>query len=160
MSNPAFANACVLGNIELTKNKLIASTNSRERAIILEDKLQDELKGMIKEPTWEIKSAQEMMVKSIKDDKAAEPDLSPEEEAEMLVDIMEQYFMEWIDTPLKPLNGKTPKQAAKNPKIRDEVIELMKGYENNTKHLLREKGVEIDTKWMWQELGLEAMMAA
>jgi hypothetical protein len=152
----------VLGTIELRKTKLVAQANSLERAKRLESKLMTLLDSRIGRPIWEAeetpsgKSPKEIG-RSRKSKPLPEPDISPEEQTEILHTMLTQHYRGWLTSAIPNLGNKTPKELSKTKAGREQLVEALKGIENSVRHLERQAGVTrtLSMDWMWEDLGIE-----
>ena len=65
----------------------------------------------------------------------------------------------WLDEPHPQLDGSTPRQAAAGER-RTDVIRLVSGIENGAERARRRGQPFADVAWMYDELGLDDMLAA
>jgi hypothetical protein len=68
-----------------------------------------------------------------------------------LQDWLAQKDREWLDLDIPALDGMTPREAAKNRRMRPRLKSLLMQMENRQARL---SGHARDTAWMWKELGL------
>jgi hypothetical protein len=62
------------------------------------------------------------------------------------------HYRQTLDDPIPMLNGKTPRECAADPALRNDVIGWLKYMENSDKRSLQPS---YDFTWMWDELNLE-----
>jgi hypothetical protein len=84
-----------------------------------------------------------------------ENEIPPEIRAEVLGKFHEQHYRQFIDSPVPMLDNKTPRQAARDKKLRPKLIDLIKIY----LHGIAKKNCEdhcfnLDIDWVIDELGL------
>ncbi len=53
------------------------------------------------------------------------------------------------------LGGKTPKQAVRSKKGKEQVKDLLKSFENKEEHKKLNGKPSCDLSWMWDELGIQ-----
>lgn len=85
----------------------------------------------------------------------ADADVLPPEIAEALV--MGHYgthYRAWVDEPVPALDGKTPREGARDPKLRERTIDLVHGIVAMYQNALRSGHPAYDPSWMWADLGL------
>ena len=71
-------------------------------------------------------------------------------------EFFDRHYREWIGMPLPALDGRSPKQAVRTKRGRDEVVALLKNVEKMEARRCRDSGQPpYDFAWLWQELGLE-----
>ena len=64
------------------------------------------------------------------------------------------HYRAWIDEPVPALDGATPREGARNPKLRERTIDLVHGLVGIYQQALRHGQPAYDPSWMWAELGL------
>ena len=94
-----------------------------------------------------------------KEDKAdGESEIPPEIRAEVLTKFHEQHYRQFIDSPVPMLDSKTPRQAARDKKLRPKLIDLMKlhlhGIEQRN---WMDNCLNLNLDWVLDELGLEEL---
>lgn len=120
--------------LELTKDKLIIKVNSTQRANIVQDFIQNSLSTMVHRPI--IKREEKLRQGNPKPKINNVISISKQADIELYHQILYEHCKEWIDTPIKALSNKTPRQAVKSVNGRIKVINLLKDMEN---HELRKK---------------------
>ena len=80
------------------------------------------------------------------------PTVPPEVEAQVLGKVLHRHFTEWLDQPVPALDGRTPRAAARDPRLRPKLIQLLREMENHQDHARREGRAWYDIGWMWEEL--------
>jgi hypothetical protein len=84
-----------------------------------------------------------------------ENEIPPEIRAEVLGKFHEQHYRQFIDSPAPMLDDKTPRQAARDKKLRPKLIDLMKIHLNGIAKRNREDPcLNLDIYWVIDELGL------
>jgi hypothetical protein len=82
------------------------------------------------------------------------PAVPPEVEAQVLGKVLHRHFTEWLDQPVPALDGRTPRAAVRDPRLRPRLIQLLRETENHQDHARREGRAWYDIGWMWTELGI------
>lgn len=76
--------------------------------------------------------------------------------------VLEQYYRNhytnFLEDNIPALGGLTPREAARDPEKRPELVELMKHHIHQMISLSREKGVTINLDWVLEELGLDELL--
>lgn len=128
-SNPkanddALAADPLLGSLEIKGTILKASTASRERA--------ERLKGFIEARLGDKAILRSDMIQTLDElmaempEKSPAPDLAGDPEVrEVVTSYLRQHYIEWIDTALPSLDGKTPRDAVLTPDGREQVEALL-----------------------------------
>ena len=80
------------------------------------------------------------------------PGVPPEVEAQVLGKVLHRHFTEWLDQPVPALDGQTPRAAARDAQMRQELIQLLREMEKHQDHARREGRAWYDIGWMWEEL--------
>lgn len=116
--------------IEVEKNTLTVECNSQKTLENIKLLLEDNLKNKIKHIEDTIKSPDSFVKGEERKDK-----FSGNKELEESLD---KYYEQWINTPLERLKGKTPIEAYKDDKTKNELelalLELEKLYDDAKKH--------------------------
>jgi hypothetical protein len=148
----------VLGHFRIDKGRLIAETNSRERASRLRSKLKghfDRLiaydKTLYREPDDFPELSQEEIEARRK--KSEELNAIPEIQDAIKKQLEHHYFEEWPSSKLPVLGGLTPLQAVKKEKHRAKVIALIEDIER-LQRSSKSKMPKIDLDILRQRLGL------
>jgi hypothetical protein len=80
--------------------------------------------------------------------------LSPEIVEPLILGHYATHYRAWIDEPVPALDGATPRDGARDPKLRQRTIELVQGLLAIYQNALRRGEPAYDPSWMWGELGL------
>jgi hypothetical protein len=120
-----------IGVVITSENELRIETNSTRRANALRKPIEKACRGLIIDHRRTQTDASELLA-SARD--AERPLAAPEP---MDADVQEvirnqkvSHYESWLDTSIPALGGKTPKQAARNPRGRDALNALLKTIEN------------------------------
>ena len=82
------------------------------------------------------------------------PTVPPEVEAQMVGTVLHRHFTAWLDQPVPALDGRPPRAAARDPRLRPKLIQLLREIENHQDHARREGRAWYDIGWMWDTLGV------
>ena len=82
------------------------------------------------------------------------PGLTAAQARELEQQLLNDHFRRWVDEPLEPLGGRTPRQAARS-NARGELESLLRGIENRAERARRDGTAWPDLGWLRKELGLE-----
>lgn len=85
--------------------------------------------------------------------------LSEREARQLERELIDEHFRRWLDEPLEPLNGHTPREAARVG-LRSEVELLLRGIENRAERTRRAGRPWPELGWLREELGLRAVELA
>ena len=143
----------VFAFIEIEGKSLILDVNSYERATVAA--------GIIKEKLGTLVGRSLVGIESLDvasdDEFDGNGDIPPEIQAEIMHNLKDKHYREWVDIALPVLNGKTPRQAAKTKKGQSQVRALI---ENIHLHEVKNSKnsdvgeIAYDVSWMFEELGL------
>ncbi len=86
-------------------------------------------------------------------------DLSPADREKLdqaLKEEQKKYYKKWLDMDIPMLDGHTPRQAARSPELKSNIIEMLKDLEHFYEEELTRGKPGFDPSWMWEELGLKS----
>ncbi|HET7617750.1 MAG TPA: hypothetical protein VFK20_04505, partial [Vicinamibacterales bacterium] len=83
-----------------------------------------------------------------------EPAIPPEVEAEIVREIQNRHYRDWLDEPVPALRDHTPREAATSKTLRPLLRNLLCEFENATARARLRGQRAYDTSWLWDELGL------
>jgi hypothetical protein len=86
-------------------------------------------------------------------------EISPEVEANFLGPTLHRHYKTWLDDAIPALEGSTPRSAAKDPRLRPKLIQLLREHENQQDRARQQGELWYDLAWMWQELGISRQEA-
>ena len=139
----------ILGHIELKDASLQLDTNSVAR-VERGGKLLSSLLGNLVGSPLTVHENPELFSEEDEDiDFGAE---LPPELREAMDTHLTSHYRQTLDDSIPMLNGKTPRECAADPALRNEVIGWLKYMENSDK---RSSQPSYDFTWMWKELNLE-----
>ena len=145
----------VLGNLALTGRHLELSVNSEPRARRGTSMLQQVLGKLVRSPLTSIQTVDQMRAEP-QATPARKQDVPREDETRVIHDLMQRHYRANLDLPIPALGNKSPRDAVKTEKGRQNVSGWLKDIENRT---AGSTGVtdpmnSFDFGWMWQELGI------
>jgi len=152
------ASRTVLGNFSIQGDRLIAETNSRERAFRLRLKLKEHLGSLIayeKMLYRDLNDMPELTPEEIESMEKANKELNarPEIQEAMKQNLEHHYFIEWPKSKLPALGGLSPLQASRRKNERPRLEALIDDIDR-MQNLPTSKMPEIDTNKLRQMLGL------
>ncbi len=156
----------LLGRLQFEEGRMVLTVNSRERFDTARAML--ELADGVVLQTLEAQSSADMA--ETNQDEASEndpidrfvaPDIIPSSagEAEAIAEAARSYianhYRQWLDHPLPALQGKTPRQAAKDSKLREKLAVMIRAIPESTD--LGEGSIQISVprEQMLMQLGLD-----
>ncbi|MCU0253043.1 MAG: SEC-C domain-containing protein [Acidobacteria bacterium] len=149
----------ILGRVVLTAKQLRLETNSRERLTRGRALLQKLLGELIWHRGDSFKSIEQELARRGPPEHSQPPHGAPpaipeELERQLTAQILDRHYRTWPDERIPALDGRTPRQAAKDPALRPRLVDLLRSFENEEAHG-KPPGARYDFSWMWRELGLE-----
>jgi hypothetical protein len=139
----------ILGHIELKNDSLLLETNSVTRVEQGGEMLSELLGSLLGAPL----TVHENLELFGEDDEAIGfGGELPHGLQEAMDTHLTAHYRQTLDEAIPMLNGKTPRECAADPALRNEVISWLKYMENSDK---RSPGSYYDFTWMWEELNLK-----
>jgi len=145
----------VLANVTLSGKQLELSVNSRRRLENTRALIEPLLTGLIGEAEVAIKSVEDAMAE--KRDAPASPRRAVPKrvEREVTQRYLDFHYREWLDEKISALDGKSPRESARDFEGRERLVALLKELENREARRAKDTGVGYDALWLWRELGIE-----
>ncbi len=144
--------------IVLEAETLLLTCNSRERADLATTKLAGLLDGLIGQPLTSMQTAEQAMAESDakrSGEKAAPETVPPEIAGPLLRQVLDDHYRGCLKEPIGMLDGKTPRQAVRSKKGRQQVVAWLKHLENAAARRAQlDPAAAYDFSWMWEELGI------
>jgi hypothetical protein len=145
--------------IALNAGSLVLTCNSRERAEAARLKLAELLEGLIGEPLIGMQTVEQAIAENRErrgDESAAPEAVPPEIAGPLLKEFLDGHYRQCLSQPVGMLDGKTPRQAVRSKKGREQVVAWLKYLENSTARRARDEpaAAAYDFTWMWEELGI------
>ena len=145
-------------HITLAPDALLLSCNSRQRAEAAKTKLEEVLDGLIGPPLISLQTVEQAMAenRAARGPEAAAPERVPPDIAgPLLQKLLDDHYRKCLNQPISILDGKTPRQAIRSKKGRDQVVAWLKYLENGAARQARDDpSAAYDFTWMWEELGV------
>ena len=88
----------------------------------------------------------------------ATSNIPPGVEAAMVTQAIQQHYQEFLGHSIPALQGMTPRQAAKHPRMRAKLIDLMKMHISKVDEMFQDLPSSSDLDWVLEELGLDELM--
>lgn len=140
--------------IELQPDHLLVTCNSVERSATAKVELAEMLSGLVGTPLTKMQTIEQAMAENDEADDPIEA-VPPEIAGPLVQKLMDDHYRKSLGQPVGMLDGKTPRQAVRSKKGRDQVVAWLKYLENvATRQAQDEPSVAYDFTWMWEELGL------
>jgi hypothetical protein len=147
--------AKMLGRVFFESDTLIFECNSRERLRRGKEIIQERIRGV----RHKVDSYEDIYkhLDSLKEKpmQKAPNEIPIEVQQQLYTTFMERHCREWLGEKIPALGGKTPKQAIRSKRGREQVEELLKSFENTEEHNKKAGKPYYNLTWMWNELGIE-----
>ncbi len=147
----------LLGNIRIANQQLVIECNSRER-LERGARLLSRMAGRHLEHLRDEFTSQEELRRLAKVAPATEPKENriPKEISDQVISrLIEKHYREWPDSHLPALEGRTPREAVRTARGRNQVIEVLKSMENGEERKRLAGESFYDFSRLRAELGLE-----
>ena len=145
-----------LAFLEIDDNTLRVSINSLQREARIIDLLQSHAKDCLgqvsrRETPMDLDATRDIELPS---DSPPEPAIPPEIARQVIHQFLETHYRSWPDIALPALDGRTPREAARDRALRPRLISLLKEMELSQS---RASGpmASFDLTFLWAELGLK-----
>jgi len=149
-----------LGRLELKGTTLMLETNSVARG----ERGRAMIEALARDTVAYRATSHEDLTRSLKEalragsehvPRSAAPARIPAEVQEDLVlDHYARYYRKWLDEEIPALDGRTPREAAKDPSLVPRLAQLIRDLEGMYLGALGKNEPAYDPSWMWTELGL------
>jgi hypothetical protein len=144
----------VLGNIEVFPDRLKLSVFGKKRFKAGKSLLNKHLKGSIKHRIDGLQSldakSREGNVKS----KETKEELDPDLKKNLLKDMYNNHYKNWLDSKIPALDYKTPTQASKTKEGKKKLEDLLRVLEYTVENQKRSGQIDYDISWIRKELGM------
>jgi hypothetical protein len=136
-----------IASIRLSEDTVTIEVNSVNRGYLVESLLRKKLGRHIQTVAREFISGDPDDM----DDENHEDEIPIELKELLIKEALDKHYTRWLDMPIPALHGKSPRQAAKDPKLRKLLIFLLRKMDSNPPV----NGVVYDSAWLWDELKLK-----
>jgi hypothetical protein len=147
--------ATILGRAYFDRKTLILECNSKERL----KKGKEIIRKHISGARHKVDSYEDIYkhFDSLKEKPSQKPlsDIPFEVRRQIYTRFMEKHCKKWVTEKIPALGGKTPKQAVRSKKGKEQVKELLKSFENTEERNKKAGEPYYDLLWMWDELGIK-----
>ena len=148
-----------LGDIVITSEELLIECMSRQRLERGKDMLQGALGDSIEYLYSEYRDIDDELEEEEESargqlDEMEDYVVPPEVSRRLTLESMESHYRKWVDTPISPLKGMTPREASKTREGRSMLEELLKMVENIELRRRRNEGVGYPVGKLRRELDM------
>lgn len=146
----------VLGTLELEGRALEVQVSSESRAERVRALLAARLPNLVSEPLIVRQTLEQALAEHRENPPPpAGHGLLPEEERQVIHQVLDRHYRALLDEPVPGLGNITPRQAARSPKGRETLVAWLEHLENQTARLDDASPMAAyDLTWMWTELGV------
>ncbi len=148
--------ATLLGHIELHDGRFTLTTNSRERFDTARAAL-EQVKGvrLISVEAEPITPSRQEPTTATPMHREDDPIVADKAMLDTARDFLTNHYRQWLDLPIPALRGKTPRQAAKDPKLRRQLAAMIRAIPDPTN--LGDNNIRINAprQMLLAELGLD-----
>jgi len=158
--NKSWANT-IVARMVLSTTRLTVETNSVRRADAMRAAIEGRLAGLVRFRLRKEENTAQMMAAAMEGaakTRGAHRRKGPAEpiDGEALAavrEFRERHMRAWVDESIPALDGLTPREAARLPRVRPRLESLLKEFMQREANYPEEQRIELD--WMWVELGLK-----
>ena len=145
----------LFGTIELDGRKVILIVNSAGRFARGRAMVEGLLDGKLGAPAIERHSAEALLQQPEPAPAAARPArLPPEEEQQLIREMLDRHYRQAIDEPVGMLGDRAPRDLVRTAAGREQVVDWLKYLENQAGQRGVDGLADYDFGWLWAELGL------
>jgi hypothetical protein len=144
----------VLGNIEVFPDRLKLSVFGKKRFKAGKTILNKHLKGSIKHRIDSLQSLDAKLRDGNVKSKETKEELDPDLKKNLLKDMHDNHYKNWLDSKIPALDYETPRQASKTKKGRKKLEDLLRVLEYTVENQKRSGQIDYDISWIRKELGM------
>lgn len=143
-----------LGDVRLWPDRLELGCLSRERLEAGKALLEDILGRLIRHRADEFRDLDTMMAAAERAPRRPREEIPPDVREALTHQMVTEQRAEWLDSPVPALDGKSPRQAARDPGMREQLEELLKVVEYLEERKRQDGEPYLDVADLRRELGL------
>jgi hypothetical protein len=144
----------VLGNIEVFPDRLKLSVFGKKRFKAGKSLLNKHLKGSIKHRIDGLQSLDAKLREGNVKSKETKEELDPDLKKNLLKDMYNNHYKNWLDSKIPALDYKTPRQASKTKEGKKKLEDLLRVLEYTVENQKRSGQIDYDISWIRKELGM------
>lgn len=155
----------IVGHADVRADAIVVFTNSTKRADAVRKSIEHTCGALVRHQVRQLRDPQvELRAKRSAGETKREPDdagddgIAPDERARILREFQEKHYRGWLDEKIPALSGKTPRQAARDPRLRKDLDLLLREIERAEGR--RPAAERFDLGIVRRELGLGAANVA
>lgn len=151
-----------LANVSLYPNQLIIETFTRQKYTFAKKMVDKYFAGMVTLKNEKVVDIAKQVAGRTGEEERENnvmpltkpAELPLEIKQKVIGDFYKKHYKKMLDDRIPALDGMTPRQAARDPKSRPKLIELMKGHLKNIELQNRQDSLGLDITWVLDELNL------
>jgi hypothetical protein len=151
---PGHESLRVLGNIEVFPDRLKLSVFGKKRFKAGKTILNKHLKGSIKHRIDGLQSLDAKLREGNVKSKETKEELDPDLKKNLLKDMYNNHYKNWLDSKIPALDYKTPRQASKTKEGKKKLEDLLRVLEYTVENQKRIGQIDYDISWIRKELGM------
>jgi hypothetical protein len=144
----------VLGNIEVFPDRLKLSVFGKKRFKAGKNLLNKHLKESIKHRIDSLQSLDAKLKEENVKSKGTKEELDPDLKKNLLKDMYDNHYENWLDSKIPALDYETPIQTSKTKEGRRKLEDLLRVLEYTVETQKRSGQIEYDISWIRKELGM------
>ena len=158
-----------VGNVKLLPHRLVVETFSRQKHRFARKMVDTYLGGLVSFRGEAIEDLAKQVAERRANGTEEHPEDSvpesrrervpPEVEQQLIGTFMRNHYRKFLDAPVPALQNMTPRDAASDPAMRPQLIELMKLHIHSVERQSRSHGIDLRIDWVIDELGLTELQA-
>jgi hypothetical protein len=143
-----------IGAIFIQEKRVVCETLSRRRAEKARDELSKLCGTAVRFRAISYQDIEQALRHAPQVAEKKTQEIPDEAQQKLLGEFYERHYRGWLDEPIRALDGRTPRHAAKLKTKRPKLIALLKDFESQSERQRRAGQIAYDFRWMWAELGL------
>jgi hypothetical protein len=145
-----------LATVTLEGDQMTVETLSAERLAWAKARLADLAGGAIRLRADVVEDPMEKVRSTPESPKAKEAaaEIPPEVQTRLLGQMLHRHYTAWLDQQIPALDGRTPRQAARDMFLRPKLIQVLREIENHQDRERQQGKPWYDAAWMWETLGI------
>ena len=152
----------IIGNISLYPDKLIVETFSKQKYAFAKKMIEKYFKGLVSLKNEAVVDMAKQLAEKVDErDKESFREESSSIRREIEQKLMQSFYKDryekFLDEEIPALGGMTPRQAAKEPSMKQQLINLMKLHLKAIEKQNRDKNLELNIDWVLDKLGLSEL---
>jgi hypothetical protein len=144
----------VLGNIEIFPDRLKLTVFGKRRSKAGKNLLNKHLKRSIKHRIDSLQSLDAKLSEGNVKSKETKEELDPDLKKNLLMDMYDNHYKNWLDSKIPALDYATPRQASKTKEGRKKLEDLLRVVEYTVENQKQSGQIDYDISWIRKDLGM------